>query len=207
MIARGELTPDESANSSRIIAEQSDRMATIIRQLLDFARRRKTDRAPVDLKNVIQGTVDLLQPMARKAKVRLMAECTRDMPRVPVDQAQLQQALINVVVNGMQAMPNGGDIVVGLERREMTASNEMNNGHGKSCAAISVTDQGAGIPPENMATIFDPFFTTKEVGAGTGLGLSITHGIVTEHQGKIEVESTVGKGTAITILLPLEEKT
>ena len=206
MIAGGELTPDESVNSSRIIAEQSDRMTTIIRQLLDFARRRKTERAPVDLCGLIKGTVELLRPMARKTRVTLKSDCAPDVPHVSVDQAQLQQALINVIVNGMQAMPGGGDMSVCLSRREtIPADGNIDNGTTK-WAAISVIDQGVGIPREHLQTVFDPFFTTKEVGTGTGLGLSITHGIVTEHQGRIEVESAVGEGTTVTILLPLEEE-
>jgi signal transduction histidine kinase len=145
--------------------------------------------------------------MARKAKVNLVTDCTAEIPKIAVDQAQLQQALINVVVNGMQAMPRGGDIIVNLSQRAIPPDSETNNGDRSDWAVIAVADQGVGISPEHLETIFDPFFTTKDVGAGTGLGLSITHGIISEHQGKIEVESAVGKGTTVRILLPLEEKT
>ena len=204
MIGSGQLTPDESTHSSHVIAEQSDRMAKIIRHLLDFARRRKAERAPVDLCRLCSQTIDLLQPMARKAGVNLQLSAEPDMPLVQLDFAQTQQALVNVIVNGVQAMPDGGNLTITLSQSDLPGTADR-PGRSRRCAVITVADEGVGIPPEHLKAIFDPFFTTKEVGAGTGLGLSIAHGIIGDHGGIIDVQSTVGSGTVLTISLPLEE--
>jgi signal transduction histidine kinase len=121
-----------------------------------------------------------------------------DLPPVMLDVNQIKQVLVNLLNNSVQAMPHGGSLKVatGFTEREFDdVSRRM--------AAIRVSDSGPGIAPENIGRIFDPFFTTKEVGQGTGLGLSISYSIVEKHNGRIEVQSTPGKGSTFTVLLPV----
>jgi signal transduction histidine kinase len=145
----------------------------------------------------------MLRPTARKQGVTLDLVVQGDPPPVPVDESQMEQVLTNLVLNGIQAMPRGGRLEVGL-RLESARSLSLNGDPEKQYLAIGVRDDGKGIPEEDRKRIFDPFFTTKEVGQGTGLGLSIAHGIVEEHGGWIRVQSEAGKGSCFTIYLPVE---
>jgi len=189
---------------SNTIVEQANRMAGIIRQLLDFARRRSSQRAPVDMGELAEQVVDLIAATARKTNVSLEIEKPDGLPRANVDHSQIQQVLLNLVMNGIHAMPNGGKLVLALGV-ENTPDSHASDKRKQDWFCIRVTDEGVGIPEENVALVFDPFFTTKGVGKGTGLGLSIAHGIIEEHGGWIDVRSEVGKGTCFSIYLPLEE--
>ncbi|MFH1570384.1 MAG: ATP-binding protein [Gemmatimonadota bacterium] len=199
----GGLEPEAVAESARTIGEQAERMARIIRQLLDFARARPAQKAPADAGQLLERVARLLEPMARKQAVILEVAAAADLPPVVVDAMQMEQVLINLAVNGIQAMPDGGRLGLGAGhvRRAAPAA----GGVEAPWLAMTVEDGGAGIPPENREAIFDPFFTTKEVGQGTGLGLSIAYGIVREHGGWIEVASEVGKGSCFTVYLPAGE--
>ena len=176
-IVAGEVTdPDEVIEAARVIRSQTDRMANIVRQLLDFARLRKADRKASDLARISLDAVGMLQPLARKRGVEI--EVTgADRPLVAdVDPAALGQAVTNVVMNALQATTTRGTVGIRLERA--TAATPGTTTAPRACACIVVLDQGPGIPPDQLPQIFDPFFTTKEVGQGTGLGLSVAHGIV-----------------------------
>ena len=120
-----------------------------------------------------------------------------------VDVGQIQQALTNLVVNAVQAMPNGGKVDIALGRKCATPP-EPEPGGEKMYYSIEVRDEGVGIPEEHVQHLFEPFFTTKEVGEGTGLGLSIAYGIVQEHGGWIDVTSRPGEGSCFTVFLPEE---
>lgn len=189
MIATGEVTDAEALDSARIISEQADRMTRIIRQLLDFARGRKPEKATEDLSDVIERSLALLQPMARKRSAELRFQRTTTI-QAPIDSGQIQQVLMNLLVNGMDAMPHGGPIDVAIH---------CDDEH----VAIAVTDAGEGIPEENRGRIFDPFFSTKGVGEGTGLGLAVSYGIVSEHGGRITVDTALGRGSTFTVWLPV----
>lgn len=191
MIATREVEGDAVLDSAKVIAQASHRVAGIIRQLLDFARRRGPQRAEHDLRTVTQQTTSLLRTMAEKKKVTVTIEDGVPVP-VEVDSGQIQQALTNLVVNALQAVERGGHVVVTCGRDERGAF-------------VRVKDDGPGIAPETLPLVFDPFFTTKDVGEGTGLGLSVAHGIVHDHGGTLEVESKPGEGAAFTIHLPLRE--
>ena len=203
MISAGELTIEESSESLHIIAQQANRMTGIIRQLLDFARRRGAERKAIDMHSLVKQTVDMLQAMARKANVELEINAPAVLPYVTADAGQIQQALINVIVNGIQAMPSGGILVVMLSVERKRWPNHQSQD--RPCFVIRISDQGVGISEEHVAQVFDPFFTTKEVGSGTGLGLSITHGIVEDHGGFITVQSAIDHGTTFAIHLPIED--
>lgn len=195
----------ESLESLRIIAQQADRMAGIIRQLLDFARQRHVSRGSTDMVGLVKQTIDLLQSMARKASVEIKLSVPATLPHVFVDSGQIQQALINVLVNGIQAMPEGGTVAVTLSVDRKLWPMDQSRGE-RPCMVIRIADEGTGISEELTKQIFDPFFTTKEVGSGTGLGLSITHGIIEDHGGFITVQSVIDSGTTFAIHLPLEEE-
>jgi signal transduction histidine kinase len=190
----------EQRRALDVIAEQAERMTVIIRQLLDFARRRGPRLGVRDLRQVASVTLDMVTPLAAKhgVAVRLVG----DGPPVPaeVDVNQLQQALTNVAMNGIQAMRPGGELRVTVERA-FAAPPPDHGGAPGEYACILVEDDGDGIAPEQIPHVFEPFFTTKDVGEGTGLGLSVAWGIVREHGGWIDVTSRVGRGTCFLLYL------
>jgi signal transduction histidine kinase len=201
MIAEGDVTGAEVEASARTVVEQSQRMTRIIRQLLDFARRRDAQKIRVDLRRVLQDTYALLRPLADKQGVTLAQEGPDTPAEIEADEEQLQQALTNVIVNGVQSMPRGGQLTVAVERVRVRPPAD-HGGPEADYLALSVRDEGEGIPAEAAAHIFEPFFTTKPVGEGTGLGLSVTYGIIREHGGFIRVESAPGAGSRFTFHFP-----
>jgi len=192
---------EEIEGNARIIVEQADKMTRIIRQLLDFARRRGAQKAPGDLAAIARGVIALLEPIADKRRVSLALAEPPAGAQAEVDAGQIQQALTNLMMNGVQAMHDGGELTVSIarERREPPPAR---GGPAADYLAVRVRDRGEGIRPGDLPHVFEPFFTTKEVGEGTGLGLSVTWGIVEEHGGWIEVESELGRGTTFTVYLP-----
>jgi signal transduction histidine kinase len=203
LIINEDLKKEDITECSRIIKEQAERMTKLIRQLLDFARRRAPQKSPVNLKNLSGQVIEMLKPAAEKQKVLLKLLKNDDIPLVSMDLFQVQQVLINLVMNGIQAMPDGGQLEIGLHMKyayHPTLSSDQEQNY----LAISIKDEGNGISENNINHVFEPFFTTKNVGEGTGLGLSIAYGIVREHGGWIDVKSKVGEGSCFTIYIPLE---
>jgi signal transduction histidine kinase len=196
-------SPEEASDNARIIVEQADRMTRIIRQLLDFARRRGAQKAPADVAAIARGVLALLQPIAEKQRVTLtLAPREGDADaRADVDAGQIQQALTNLVMNGIQAMPSGGALTVTVARARVTPP-PARGGPEAEYLTVRVRDRGEGIRPEDLPHVFEPFFTTKSVGEGTGLGLSVTHGLVEEHGGWIDAASEPGQGATFTVYLP-----
>jgi signal transduction histidine kinase len=195
----------EGGDDALIIVEQADRMAAIIRQLLDYARQRSAVKAPADVAALARETLTMLRPFAAKQSVTLRIDASSATP-TPVDAGQIQQVLANLVMNGVQAMRTGGELLVAIERVPPGAAHpaaDASADPGAEYLRVRVVDQGVGIRPEHLRHVFDPFFTTKDIGEGTGLGLSVTHGIVAEHGGWIDVASEVGVGTTFTVHLPL----
>jgi two-component system NtrC family sensor kinase len=172
-----------------LIRSEAFRCKTITNGLLDFSHTRAAEHAPLDLREVISSATRLVTHQQRGEGIEFKIETAEDLPRVSGDAGQLQQAIIALATNAVDAMPEGGVLRISCGR----------NG---SRVFVEVTDTGAGILPENVPKIFEPFFTTKEVGEGTGLGLAVCYGILTEHGGSLDVQSTVGVGTTFTILLP-----
>ncbi len=199
MIASGEATAAEAGDYARVIVEASGRMTKIIRQLLAFARRKPADKAPRDVRRLATEVLELLRPLAVKKDVRMELLCEDPAPTAVVDGAEIQQALTNLVVNAMQAMPKGGSIDVAIAHQQARAPG---GGESSPYLCVSVRDHGEGIAPDHLLHVFEPFFTTKDVGEGTGLGLSVTHGIVQDHGGWIGVESEAKSGTVFSIYLP-----
>jgi signal transduction histidine kinase len=206
MIATGEVPAADAPESARIIVSQTDRVTKIVRQLLDFARRRAPKRAETDLADLAEHTSQLLSALAKKSKVEVEVvqpkASEKKAVRLKVDAAQIEQALTNLVINGIHAMPEGGSLKISVHESDAAPTRDPERM--QRCAVVEVADTGIGIAPENLERIFEPFFTTKGVGEGTGLGLSVTHGIVEDHGGWMKASSTIGKGTCFTLFLPVD---
>jgi PAS domain S-box-containing protein len=166
---------------------QIRRLDSLVKDLLAFAKpiSLKLDSVPLHL--VLEATLPFVQPSAQEAGVALSLEIPAGMPPALLDPQQIQQVIVNLLMNGIQATPTGGTVAVSAR----TLTGEL---------ALAVTDTGGGIKPGDLKHIFEPFFTTKHI--GTGLGLSIVQRIVSAHAGRIEVETREGGGTAFTVYLP-----
>jgi two-component system NtrC family sensor kinase len=188
------LGPDDPRVAHlRTIIDQAERIAKIFSSLLGVVRPRKPERQLVDLGALVRSVVDLLRPTTRAKGLRLEADAAPEL-RLTGDPTQLQQVIINLVMNAVEATPRGGRIVV--------VTQAAKGPEGRAGAEIRVVDTGAGIPSDTLARIFEPFFTTKPPGQGTGLGLPICRDIVRDHDGAIDVESQPGAGTTVRVWLP-----
>lgn len=171
-----------------LIRSEAWRCKNITMGLLDFSRTRTSDHVTINLADVILSAVRLLSHQKRSSAVDFEVEIAPDLQPVSGDPGQLQQAVIALATNALDAMGEIGVLTIVCRNEDEKVKVEVN-------------DTGVGIPPENLAKIFEPFFTTKEIGRGTGLGLAVCYGILTEHGGTLDVQSTVGVGTTFTITL------
>ena len=185
--------PEDAREAVRQIQQGSTRVAGIVQRLLTFARQRKPQRAAVDMNEVIQSTLALRDYAMRTGNIRVTTRLDPSLPRTVADGQQMQQVLLNLIVNAETAMST----VHGKGELLLVSERLGENIH------ILVQDDGPGVPREIQGRIFDPFFTTREIGQGTGLGLSICHGIVSEHGGRIWVQSDAGGGSAFHVLIPI----
>ena len=172
-----------------LIRSEAFRCKSITMGLLDFSRTRTSQRVLINLGDVISSAGRLLSHQKRGSEVEFKLEIAPDLYPVSGDPGQLQQAVIALATNALDAMGDAGTLSIGARNND-------------DKVIVEVSDTGGGIPPENLAKIFEPFFTTKEIGRGTGLGLAVCYGILTEHDGSLDVQSTVGTGTTFTITLP-----
>ena len=190
------------------IGQNANRAAALVEQLLAFSRKQTLRPQSVDLGDVLSDLTHLLSRLVGET-VRLSLRSVDPAPRLRVDKRQLEQVIMNLVVNARDAMPQGGEIVVEADTVTLTAEVRRNRAviPPGDYATIRVSDQGVGIPPENLQKIFEPFYTTKKTGEGTGLGLSTAYGIVKQTGGFIFADSTPGSGSVFTLYfpLPLEE--
>ncbi len=199
LLLMGQLGGDDMKASGRILLEQSERVATIVRQLLDFSRRGGARVATTNVHELALATTQLLESLAKKSAIKIVNQGAP--VEAAVNRSEIQQVLTNLLANAIQAMPNGGQISVEV-REEKTRSPNREHGRLGDYAVLSVRDCGTGIAPDVLPKIFDPFFTTKDVGQGTGLGLSVAYGIVRDHGGWIAVDSRFGEGTTFTVYVP-----
>jgi signal transduction histidine kinase len=203
MMVAGELSDEQIKSGAKVIYSETERMTASIRQLLDFARPSEPQRAQADVAQMVRETAALLTPVAKKNRVELELELPPQPLEACLDMGQIQQVVANLIMNAVQAMPQGGKIQVQLTEEDVAVPGGASGGLG-SRVCLRVRDDGPGISEEDLEQVFEPFFTTKEVGEGTGLGLSIAYGIVHEHGGSINVSSQPGHGTCFTVLLPKE---
>ena len=182
---------DEFAvNGLETIRDSASKANTIVTDLLKFARQSTPELQTRDMSATLESVFRLTEYLIRKGNVTLVPDLPLTSVMATYDAQQIEQVLINLVTNAVQAMPEGGTLDVSLKEHDDNL-------------VITFRDSGVGIPEENIARIFDPFFTTKPEGEGTGLGLSVSYGIVSRHRGLIEVESEVGIGTTFIVSLPL----
>ena len=202
-IQRKARDPEAVEKNAGIIAEQTARITRIIQRLLDFARRKvgAPERARVNLNELALTTVELLGSQFSAAKVRTRLDRAEGLPLVDGDADRLQQVLINLLLNAMQAMPEGGVLTIETQRIHRTRPG-LETGAEQDFVMLVVSDTGVGIPPAIRDKVFDPFYTTKEGQGGTGLGLAVCSGIVKEHDGWIDVDDAPGGGTVFRVYLP-----
>ncbi|ADW16876.1 signal transduction histidine kinase, nitrogen specific, NtrB [Desulfobulbus propionicus DSM 2032] len=175
---------------ANIIVEETSRLDAIVREFLDFARPREVDKVPGSLNGVVERLLRFMEPEFQQKAVRLEVRLDPNLPEIPFDSEQIYQVLLNIVFNAIQAMPQGGDLLLNTMLEP-----------GGGAVAVEVADSGIGIPPEKLEQIFTPFYTDKN--RGTGLGLCIAKSIVEKHQGVIGVKSTPGEGSIFRVTLPV----
>jgi PAS domain S-box-containing protein len=189
---------------SNLIGHEIDRIDSLVNQLLRFARPAKPLLKPMHVHAVLEKSLQLVGHRLYQKEIKLTRSWQADVDTIRADADQLEQVFLNFFLNAMDAMKRDGEMVVSTEIRpaeEWAAAITGTNGDAHEILRITIRDNGEGIRSEDIPHVFDPFFTTKDY--GTGLGLSVVHGIIQEHEGQIEVESELTKGTAFHILLPL----
>jgi two-component system, NtrC family, sensor kinase len=192
------LDPEEPRHELvRELLREVDRINSTVGGLLSLSRSGEMRKSDIDLLEPLGQAVQLLHARAAEQGVEICSNLGVGALRVQGDADQLKQVFLNLLINSLQSMPSGGRITVGA------APWPRDEPGGTRWAQVRIEDNGAGIPPEQMRRVFDPFYTTKR--DGTGLGLAICNGIVEQHQGEIQLESEVGKGTAVSVRLPLIE--
>jgi signal transduction histidine kinase len=197
--------PEVVEKNASIVAEQTARITRIIQRLLDFTRRKvgAPEHVRLNLNELALTTVELLGAQFSAARVRTRLDRAEGLPVVVGDADRLQQVLINLLLNAVQATPEGGSVwIETLATRRTRPGLEL--GAEQVFVSLVVSDTGVGIPPAIRDKVFDPFFTTKEGQGGTGLGLAVCSGIVKEHDGWIEVDDTPGGGTTFRVFLPTQ---
>ncbi len=195
-----ELTTDEfTQNSLDIINKHIQRITDIVRKMSTFARADSLNIQYVQLNDVLQSTLDLVRLDKRmKNTIEILVSLDPDLPKTMVDEGQMSQVFINIILNALDAMPEGGSLSI--------TTRHDHGDSGKDSIQIEFADTGIGISKQEFEKIFDPFYTTKEVGKGTGLGLSLSYNIIKRFNGEIKVESEDAKGTIFTIILPVEKE-
>lgn len=178
-----------------LISTETARVGRIVSDLLAFSRRSKPQRAPADLNKLVRTTMGLADHKLKLISAQIVLDLQENLPLVECDASQIQQVILNLVLNGAQAMqPRGGGTLT-IRTRLIPQDDSVE---------LCVQDTGEGIAPENLSKIFDPFFTTKAEGKGVGLGLAVLYGIVKAHEGEVEVASQRNQGTTFTVTLPLK---
>mgnify|MGYP001166066858 CR=1 FL=1 len=191
-----ESLPEDSAHRSELlmVLQEARRASSVVRRLLDFSRQGERIRASANLNDVVDDVIALTRHLIQTNNVALILEPETSLPWVSIDSNQMKQVLLNLIHNGLQAMPKGG---------EMHVRTFLGKREGRDWVVLSVKDTGMGISAKDQSKIFEPFFTTKGDSGGTGLGLSVTYGIVADHGGTIEVLSHAGRGSVFEVWLPL----
>jgi signal transduction histidine kinase len=184
---------DRDYRALQIINEEAERCRRIVQRLMDLSRPQPTELSPTKLDDVIMRTVSLVESRLYKQKIDLETALQPDLPKVLADYQQIEQVLVNLVFNAIDAMPDGGKLTIAAQTARR---------NGRSSMMLSVSDTGVGIDNESMSKIFLPFYTAGKK-RGLGLGLSICERIVKNHRGRIEVDSCVGEGTTFKFYLPL----
>lgn len=178
----------------QIIRDEAFRCKTITNSLLDFSHQRQAEKLSSDINQIIEQTMHLVKHHPKLGKMHVVKELSAELSPVYVNEGQMKQIFIALISNAYDAMEDGGRLTIRTRRQESDNDRAI---------VVEFEDSGCGIPASHLQKIFDPFFTTKPLGRGTGLGLSVCYGIVSEHGGKMEVDSTEGTGSTFRVLLPV----
>jgi len=200
-LASDPKTPREAVQARlEHISEAAAKAAELVKRLTQFSRAQELHLRALPVNDVVRDVLRLVHPLLRE-NVNLNVDLAGDLPPIYGDAPQLEQVFVNLIVNALDAMPDGGKL--GITTQRAHARGKMSTqGKTSEFVQVSVSDTGIGIPANIQTTIFEPFFTTKTEGKGTGLGLSSAYGIVRQHNGKIEVESAPGEGATFRVLFP-----
>ncbi len=188
-----DLSQEEAMGLIQDIMTQSERASEIVKGLLDFSRAERPEFEALSIGTVVQDTLKLVRNQLTLSGINVEQDIPGTLPPIRGEKKSLQQVFLNLFINAIQAMLDGGTLQI--------SAHPSPDGQ---WMVIDVTDTGVGIDPEHLSQIFDPFYTTEQVGRGTGLGLSVTYGIVEKHGGHIEVKSRIGAGATFTVTLPLQ---
>ncbi len=194
MLHKGAPEGSQQRQDAETIIEAALRCQRIVRGLLDFSRQSEPHKTLADLAEVVHRALDLTRNQASISRIAIVEELDDHLPPLVMDAGQIGEVAVNVIVNAIDAMPDGGTLTIRTRALESD---------GTRWAELEIADTGCGIPPENLERALDPFFTTKQTGMGTGLGLAVSYGIVAEHGGRIDLDSEVGRGTTVTVRLPV----
>jgi nitrogen-specific signal transduction histidine kinase/CheY-like chemotaxis protein len=198
LIRRDPRLPQDLRHDADLLVQEADRTRRIVQNLLDFARQRPPERHPTALRSLVKSVLDLQAYSINAGRIEIELDVEPEVPPVPLDRAQMQQVLLNVTHNAIQAIHTVSD----RGRLSIRVGTARSSG-GARVARISITDDGPGVPAEHQDRLFVPFFTTKEPGEGTGLGLPVSFGIVAAHGGHMRYEPAPGRGATFIIELPL----
>lgn len=193
LLLKSDDIPPDQKEHLKTIEHETLRAREILKNLLDFARRRPPLLVKTDVRSLVQNTLEFINGQAQPTNVKIIAECPDGLPAVAVDPDEMKNVFVNLTNNAFSAMPSGGTLRIRCSHDRDTA--------GKEVVTVEFIDTGVGIPESQLDKIFDPFFTTRLEGEGTGLGLSISYMIVQNHGGRIEVESKVGEGSTFRVYL------
>jgi signal transduction histidine kinase len=193
LIQKNSELPEQVKQDLEKIMKASLHAREVVKKLMLFARQVPPQKTPVNLNQVVEESLYFLESRCAKEGIKVVRLLSSNLPEVTADPAQMTQVLVNIAVNAIQAMPNGGKLTIQTKSSDKFVS-------------LIVKDTGVGMGEDVMKQMFLPFFTTKDIGKGTGLGLSVVHGIVTSHGGSIKVDSKVGQGTTFEIQLPIIEQ-
>jgi len=192
LLLRKKPESDPDREDLQVIVDETMRCREIVKGLLEFSRQAEPEKEAVDINSIIENSLSLTRNQALINDVKVITQLSEQLPRIVVDGSQIQEVFLNIILNAIDAMPEGGELRV---TSSMMASDQF--------VQIRFADTGCGIPPEDLDKVFDPFFTTKDASKGTGLGLAVAYGVIEKHHGRIRMESEVGKGTTCIIDLPV----
>ncbi len=187
--------------------KEVERIESLLKEIMDYSRPRQPVFKDEDINDIMEKTVIFIEYEARKKGIRIERKYDSSIPTIKVDSEQMKQVLLNLIINAMDAVGNNGEINIATQKARHILSPSGKIGE-REYAQIEITDNGAGIPEENIERIFNPFYTTKHASKereGTGLGLSIVQEIITEHHGFVQVRSELGKGSSFLVNLPVEQ--
>jgi len=196
------------ARSAQQISQGAERAASLTRQLLAFSRRQVMKLQCLDMNEVVSNMTQMLGRLLGE-DISLQLNYAAQPALVQADASMLEQVLLNLAVNSRDAMPKGGQLSIRISVQDVSLNQLVRNPDAQAGKFVCLTtsDNGCGIAPDNLRRVFEPFFTTKEIGKGTGLGLATVYGIIKQHQGWIDVESELGKGTTFRVFLPVSKET